>query len=105
MVRFAYGAKATVESCRHIDVLYWNRLGYFRSPRLFSWAWSVDGEQVASIVVQTARPLVILKYKFSSHGEEWSEVEQRVPIHVDLAVTALGLSVQYVQMGDTADDE
>jgi hypothetical protein len=40
MARYAYGGKTMVESCRSIDVLHWNRLGYFRSSRWFSWAWT-----------------------------------------------------------------
>ena len=30
-----------------------DKLGHLRSPRWFSWAWTRDGEQVASINVQT----------------------------------------------------
>jgi hypothetical protein len=33
MARYAYGGKTTVEGCRSIDVLRWNKLGYLRSPR------------------------------------------------------------------------
>ncbi len=66
MARYAYGGKTTVESCRSIDVLHWNRLGYFRSPRWFSWAWTRDGERVASINVETQRHSVTLKYRSRS---------------------------------------
>jgi hypothetical protein len=55
MARYGGGGKATVEGCRSIDVLEWHRLGYFRSPRRFSLAWSRDSEQVASINVETQR--------------------------------------------------
>jgi hypothetical protein len=68
------------ESCRSIDVLHWNRLRYFRSPRWFSWAWTRDGERVASINVETQRHAVMLKYRSRSGGEDWSDVEQRVAI-------------------------
>ena len=80
MARYAGGGKNTVESCRSIDVLRWNKLGYLRSPRWFSWAWTRDGEQVASINVQTQRQSVTLKYRSRSHGKDWSDVEQRVAI-------------------------
>ena len=43
MARYAGGGKNTVEGCRSIDVLRWNKLGYLRSPRWFSWAWTSDG--------------------------------------------------------------
>ena len=74
------GGKNTVEGCRSIDVLEWHRRGYFRSPRWFSWAWTRDGERVASINVETQRHSVTLKYRSRSYGEDWSDVEQRVAI-------------------------
>jgi len=76
MARYAGGGKNTVESCRAVDVLRWNKLGYLRLPRWFSWAWTRDGEQVASINVQTQRHSVTLKYRSRSSGE----VEQHVAI-------------------------
>ena len=80
MARYAGGGKNTVESCRSIDVLEWHRRGYLRSPRWFSWAWTRDGERVASINVETQRHAVTLKYRSRSYGEGWSDVEQRVAI-------------------------
>jgi hypothetical protein len=71
---YAGGGKNTVESCRSIDVLRWNKLGYLRSPLRFSWAWSRNGEQVASINVQTQRHSVMLKYRSRLHSEDWSDV-------------------------------
>ena len=80
MARYAGGGKNTVESCRSVDVLRWNKLGYLRSPRCFSWAWSRNGERVASINVQTQRHSVTLKYRSRSYAEDWIDVEQRVGI-------------------------
>jgi hypothetical protein len=80
MARYAGGGKNTVESCRSVDVLRWNKLGYLRSPRRFSWAWTRDGKQVASINVETCRHSVTLKYRSRSPGEDWSDVEQRIDI-------------------------
>ena len=80
MARYAGGGKNAVESCRSVDVLRWNKLGYLRSPRRFSWAWTRDGKQVASINVETCRHSVTLKYRSRSHGEDWSDVEQRIDI-------------------------
>jgi hypothetical protein len=80
MARYAYGGKTTVESCRSIDVLHWNRLGYFRSSWWFSWTWSIDGERVASINVEAQHHSVTLKYRSRPYSEDWSNVEQRVPI-------------------------
>jgi hypothetical protein len=90
MARYAGGGKTTVENCRSIDVLDWHRRGYLqyrraglasaRSPRWFSWAWTQDGERVASINVQSQYQSVTLKYRIRSYGEDWSDVEQRVAI-------------------------
>jgi len=53
MARYAGGGKNTVESCRSIDVLRWNKLVYLRLPRWFSWGWTRDGVRVVSINVET----------------------------------------------------
>lgn len=79
MARDAGGGKNTVERCRSIDVLDWHRRGYLRSPRWFSWAWTRDGERVASVNVEAQDHAVTLKYR-SSYGEDCSEVEQRVTL-------------------------
>src|SRR4051812_38181679 len=68
MARYAGGGKNTVEGCRSIDVLRWNKHGYLLSPRWFSWAWTSDGERVASIDVETQRHSVTLKYRSRSYG-------------------------------------
>jgi hypothetical protein len=60
-------------------MLDWHRRGFLRSPRQFSWTWNREGERVASISVQTERHSVTLKYR-SRSGEDWSDVEQRIPI-------------------------
>jgi hypothetical protein len=78
MARYAYGGKTTVENCQSIDVLYWNRLGYFRHSRWFSWVRTRDGERLASVEIQ--HHSVILKYRSHSYGDDWSDVEQRVTI-------------------------
>jgi hypothetical protein len=80
MPRYAGRGKATVESCRCIDVLDWHRRGCLRSPRRFPWAWRQDGERVASINVETERHRVSLKYRSRSYGESWTDVEQRFPV-------------------------
>ena len=78
--RYAGGGKRTVESCRSIDVLDWHRQGFLRSPRSFSCAWTRNGEQVASINVETRHDFVILKYRSRQSGEGWTDVEQRYPV-------------------------
>lgn len=80
MARYSGGGKATVESCRSIDVLDWHRRRYLQFPRRFSWAWTQDGERVASINVETRHDSVTLKYRSRDYGGDWSDVEQRIPI-------------------------
>ena len=105
MARYAGGGKNTVESCRSIDVLEWHRRGYLRSPRWFSWAWTRDGERVASMNVETQRHAVTLKYRSRSYGEGWSDVEQRVAIKwtsCRFVASGLGLHVRSLQTGSIA---
>ena len=52
MSRYAYGGRTTVESCQSIDVLHWNRLGYFRYSPWFSWVRTRDGERLASVEIR-----------------------------------------------------
>jgi hypothetical protein len=75
-----YSGKNTVENCRSIDVLRWNSLGYFRSPMRFSWTWTYDNGEVASVNVETQHSSVTLRYRARSYEEDWSNVEQQVPI-------------------------
>ena len=80
MARHSGDGKATVESCRSINVLEWQRLGYLRSPGWISCARTRGGERVASINLQAQRHAVTLKYQRRSYGENWSDVAQRIPI-------------------------
>ena len=80
MARYAYGGKSTVESIRAIEVSQWHRLGYFTAPRPFSWVWTRDDEQTASIRVVTDRHQARLQYRYRSFGDDWTDVEQRIPI-------------------------
>jgi hypothetical protein len=80
MPRHPYGGKRTVGSCRSIEVLHWNRRGYFKSPRRFSWTWSRDGQRTASINVQTQRDVVTLRYRNCAHGDDWIDVKQPIAI-------------------------
>jgi hypothetical protein len=80
MARLTYGKKATVESCRSIDVLDWNQQGYFKSPHSFPVIWAKDGTPTASIRVETERHSVTLRYSVSFPGLESSGVVQSVPV-------------------------
>ena len=107
MVRRAYGGKTTVESCLSIDVLRWNRLGYLRSPRWFSWAWTRDGERVASIDVEAGHHSVTLKYRsalMARTGATWSSASPSRGRLVGSVARGHGLCVPFSQTACTAVD-
>ena len=100
MARYAGGGKNTVEGCRSIDVLEWHRRGCLRTPRWFSWAWTRDGERVASINVETQRHSVSLKYRSRWYGEGWNDVSSGSPSRGRRAgsvANGLGLRVRSLQ--------
>jgi hypothetical protein len=78
--RYAYGGKSTVEGCRSIDVLQWNKLGYLQSSSKFPWVWTRDGATTASIGVEGGKDSLTLNYHFQANGREWEKVEQRIRI-------------------------
>jgi hypothetical protein len=41
----------------------------------FSWAWSQDGETVASIGVLVESDAVVLSYRIREHGGDWEPIE------------------------------
>ena len=55
-----WSAKNTTDQYRSIDVRRWRRDGLLTAGRRFSWQWSIEGEQVASIVVQAEQGQVRL---------------------------------------------
>jgi len=78
--RWGWGWRATVESARSIDANRWNREGYLEPGRWFSWAWTRDGERVASVNVAAECGRLILAYRFREYGGEWADVRQEIPI-------------------------
>lgn len=80
MARHSHGGKRTVETCRSIDVLHWNRLRFFCTPQSFPWVWTRDGKRTAFINLNTQRSFVTLKYRHQTYGEAWDDVEQRIAI-------------------------
>lgn len=80
--RLQFGTRNTVESCRSIDIRRFRKAGYIPGPSAFSWAWSREGERVASINVKVkSTNLVILNFRSKNWDEDdWESIEQRVPI-------------------------
>jgi hypothetical protein len=74
---YRWVAKDTVEGCRRLDVRVWERGGFLRPGRRFSWAWwDRDSVQVASINVQVQQELVHLSYRVRQQGGEWQDIEE-----------------------------
>ena len=56
MGRPAYGARATCESCKSIDVRRWHREGRLSAGQYFTCSWTYSsGERSGSIKVSTER--------------------------------------------------
>lgn len=66
-----WNVKCTTNEYRSIDVRRWAREGFLLPDRRFSWQWSIDGEQVASIVVQAEHGQIRLIYRSRDYGDEW----------------------------------
>ncbi|WP_171207841.1 MULTISPECIES: hypothetical protein [unclassified Ruegeria] len=66
-----WSVKSTVEDYRSIDVRRWARAGLITPGNRFGWQWSIDGEKVASIQVQTSHGQVRLIYRSRDYGDEW----------------------------------
>jgi hypothetical protein len=81
MSRSIYGAKRTVEGCDSIDVLDWNKRGYFDRLTTLSIEWSRRGNVHSSIKAICKEPWITLIYKYRPHPEaNWVNVKQDVPM-------------------------
>jgi hypothetical protein len=78
---YRWDAKDTVEGCRRLDVRVWQRGGFLRPGRWFSWAWwDRDGVQIGSINVRVQQGLVLLFYRIRQNGEDWQDIEESVSL-------------------------
>lgn len=68
--------RATVESCRSIDVNRLNRTGCLAVGWSGAWQWTVDGEKVASINLSTRDDHLQLTYRVRVGGSEWEDVTE-----------------------------
>ncbi|MEQ3729985.1 MAG: hypothetical protein ABNH38_21535 [Tateyamaria sp.] len=66
-----WNTKNTTADYRSIDVRRWAREGFLTPGRSFGWQWSIDGEKVANIQVQTEHGQVRLNYRSRDYGDEW----------------------------------
>lgn len=78
---YRWDAKDTVEGCRRLDVRVWQRGGFLRPGRWFSWAWwNREGVQVASIDVQVLQAQVRLSYRVRRGSESWQKIEEAISL-------------------------
>jgi hypothetical protein len=66
---------------RALDVRQLQRKGLLSTGHAFSWQWTRNGEQVASIQVRTEVDRIILSYRQRSGGEAWQDKEY--PVRLD----------------------
>jgi hypothetical protein len=76
MGRHAYGARATCESCKSIDVRRWHREGRLSPGQYFTCSWTLRGDWSGSINVRTEQDAVALTHQTI----DWKSINQRVPI-------------------------
>jgi hypothetical protein len=56
------------------------RAGYLSGSRIGGWQWTNGGGRTATIGIVGGRDAITLVYRIQAHGEDWQEVQQRVPI-------------------------
>lgn len=78
---YRWNTKATVETCRQLDVNRWNREGLLRPGQWFSWVWKDDeGREKASIGVRTLPGAVELSYTLNPRSKNPEEIRYQVPL-------------------------
>jgi hypothetical protein len=70
--------RATVESCRSLDVDRLRRAGCLEPGWRGNWRWTEDGETVAWIGLRAEPDLLRLHYRVGLAGGEWQEVRETV---------------------------
>ena len=86
--RWRSGAGYTTEDYRTFDVRRLQRDGLLKAGHAFSWQWLRNGEEVASIRVETEEGRIILSYRHRSRGGEWESMEY--PVALDWTPCAYG---------------
>ena len=78
--RWHLGSKSTTGDYRKFDIRQLLRKGLLAPGQAFSWQWSRNGKEVASIRVRTEVGRIILLYRHRSGGEEWQDKEYPVQL-------------------------
>jgi hypothetical protein len=86
--RWHYGANATTDDYRAIDVRHWQRDGFLTPGRIFGWQWTRNDEVTASIQVRVETDRVCLIYRHRSAGGDWKD--ENYPVWFDRTACNLG---------------
>lgn len=79
--RSSTSGRATVEMCHSLDVNRLNRAGVLKNGWRGGWAWSRNGEQVASVSIRGGRDEILLTYRWRQPGIDWQDVAEAISIH------------------------
>ena len=86
--RWHYGANATTDDYRAIDVRHWQRDGFLTPGRIFGWQWTRNDEVTASIQVRVETDRVCLIYRHRSRSGEW--IDENYPVLLNWTTCNLG---------------
>ena len=78
--RWHYGAKATTDDYRKLDIRCWAREGMLRPGHWGGWQWTRDGQVLASIQTRTEEDRVILMYRHREGAGDWKDEQYSVLI-------------------------
>jgi len=80
MGRYPGLGRDMVEDGRALDVFYLRRHGLLAPGRSSTMRWLRNDVEVASIGTRAVEGAIILSYRHCGYGEDWQNVEQRVPL-------------------------
>ncbi len=84
---YRWDRKTTTEEVSRLDIRYMNIHCGIRSPGSSGViSWSCGGEPSGSVSYRVGKDSLLLKYKFRSHGEDWTDYREsilfdRTPCH------------------------
>jgi hypothetical protein len=86
--RWRFGAKATTDDFRAIDIRRWARDGLLSPGQSFGWQWTHGGEVTGSINVHVEAGRVVLAYRTRSGGGDWRG--ESYPVRLEATPCHLG---------------
>ncbi len=77
---YRWNAKAVTMEQKRIDIRWMKKQGYLQPDYIGVLSWSAGGKSTGSIGFRIENDMMLLKYKYRLRGEDWSIVEQQVPL-------------------------